>query len=84
MRAVVLAIALVGGSLVAACSDADEAAPAPPSVEERKAVSEAEAMIPAAEREAPPATATTEEGAPTARQPKASYQTPVPGPSPAQ
>lgn len=88
MAAARLAAVLLAGVSVAACSDAEEAVAPPPSLEERRAVGEAEAMIPAAEREAipvPPSKAAPDEDAeaPPGPQPKPAYRTPLPGPSPA-
>lgn len=88
MRAPRLALALLACALIAACSEAKDPGPPPRTLDERKAVDEAEAMIPEAERTLAPVSQGTEpagKGAtPSQEQPKPSYQTPVPGPSRAQ
>ena len=63
--------------IVAACSSPQDAGAAAPTADERQAVGEAEAMIPAAERS--PAGEPTPE--PEARLPKPAYRTPLPAPS---
>lgn len=84
-------LAPVGFAIVAvACSSPEDAGAPSPSVDESKAVSEAEAMIPEAERSAPPAEEATASVEPSAEpaaeglQPKPAYRTPVPTASPAQ
>ena len=84
-------LALVGcAALMAACSSPEDAGAPAPSADERKAVSEAEAMIPETERAAPADAEATASAKPTAEpateepQPKPAYRTPVPTASPAQ
>ena len=75
-------------TIVAACSSPEDAGAPAPTADERKAVAEAEAMIPAAERsaadETAPAAGKIATPDPEARLPKPAYRTPVPGPSPAE